>query len=150
MADLCAVGWHVCTSDAEVAARSPTGCEGATRPTDNPLFFATRQSTNGCAVCANGTSTGPECDSASCSEGCQQTALTSNDFFGCGNFGAEATCGPLNQFSENLCSGLASVGSPWSCDAATDADDNGLCEAYTVTKTGSKFGGVLCCRDLND
>lgn len=145
VADLCAVGWHVCASDAEVAARSPTGCEGATREGDKPLFFATRQSTNGCAVCANGTSTGPECDSESCTPGCAQTARTSNDFFGCGNFGAEATCGPLNRFSENLCSGLA--GSPWSCDAPTEADDNGLCEAYTAIKTGSKYGGVLCCRD---
>jgi len=74
-----------------------------------------------------------------------QTARTSNDFFGCGNFGSEATCGPLDRFSNDLCFGLA--GSPWSCDASTPADDNGLCEAYTVTKTGSRFGGVLCCRD---
>ncbi|QSQ19109.1 hypothetical protein JY651_27585 [Pyxidicoccus parkwayensis] len=146
MADLCAVGWHVCTGDADVAAHSPTGCDGATREGDKPLFFATRQSTNGCGVCANGTSTGPECDGASCSEGCMQTAVTSNDFYGCGNFGTEGACGPLNRFSDELCSGLPD--SPWSCDASTPADDNGLCEAYTVTKTGSKFGGVLCCRDL--
>jgi hypothetical protein len=145
VADLCAEGWHVCASDAEVASRSPTGCVGATRENDQPLFFATRQSTNGCAVCANGTSTGPECDSASCEAGCMQTARTSNDFFGCGNFGAEATCGPLDRFSHDLCSGLA--GSPWSCDAPTPADDNGLCEAYTAIKTGSRYGGVLCCRD---
>lgn len=145
VADLCAPGWHVCTSDAEVARRSPTGCEGVTKGTTQPLFFATRQSTNGCGLCANGTSTGPECNSAACVEGCLQTAFTSNDFFGCGNFGVEATCGPLNRFSDELCSGLA--GTPWSCNAPTEADDNGLCEAYTVTKTGSKYGGVLCCRD---
>lgn len=145
VADLCASGWHVCTSDAEVMSRSSTGCKGATKAGDQALFFATRQSTNGCGVCANGTSTGPECDSDSCTPGCLQTARTSNDFFGCGNFGTEATCGPLNRFSENLCSGLE--GSPWSCNAATTADDNGLCEAYTAIKTGSRFGGVLCCRD---
>lgn len=144
VADLCAEGWHVCSGDSDVLRSSATGCSGAARQTDPPLFFATRQSTNGCGVCANGTSTSPVCDGTTCSGGCLQTASISNDFFGCGNFGALAGCGPLNRFSHDLCSGL---GAPWSCDDPSPADNSGLCEAYTARKSDSSRGGVLCCRD---
>lgn len=148
VADLCAVGWHVCTGAADVARSSPTGCAGATGSDDGPLFFATRQSSTGCGQCATGTRTDAACDSASCTPGCLQTAATSNDFFGCGNIGSSPpadVCGPLDRFSQDLCSGLA--GSPWTCNLTTMADDNGLCEAYTVTKTDVSHGGVACCRD---
>jgi len=144
VADLCSAGWHVCATAQDIAAHSPTGCGGATAAGDPPLFFASRQSSNGCAICATGTRTDPDCNSASCTTGCAQTAKTSNDLFGCGNFGATGPlvdCGPIDRFSQNVCSGLP--GSPWSCL------DNGfgVCEAYVVTKSAPGFGGVLCCHD---
>jgi hypothetical protein len=137
--DLCADGWHVCRDAWDVADNSPTGCEGATTLGDAPLFFASRQTSTGCGVCATGTRV--DCDSMACAEDCAQTAATSNDFFGCGNFGATSPisgCGPLDRFSHDDCSGLA--GSPWTCESR-------YCEAYTVRKLGAPYGGVLCCRD---
>ena len=148
VADLCAVGWHVCTSAADVAGSSATGCDGAAGLEDPPMFFATRQTSNGCGVCATGSRTDADCNSAACTAGCLQTAATSNDVFGCGNFGATAPivdCGPLDRFSNNLCGALP--GSPWSCNLPATSDDSGLCEAYTVTKSDPSHGGVLCCRD---
>ena len=150
VADLCAPGWHVCASADEVAASSSTGCSGATGPNTPPLFFATRQTGTGCGRCATGTSTAASCTSSTCAAGCLQTAATSNDVFGCGNFGASAPlqeCGPLDRFSNNLCGALA--GSPWACNLPTSADNNGLCEAFALTKSGTSHGGVLCCRDPN-
>lgn len=147
VADLCAPGWHVCESADAVLQSSATGCSGATHQNDPPLFFATRQSSTGCGQCATGTSTAPTCSSSTCAAGCLQTDAISNDVFGCGNFGAASpiqSCGPLDRFSNNLCASLA--GSPWSCNLPTSADDNGLCEAYALTKSGVSHGGVLCCR----
>jgi hypothetical protein len=135
VADLCAVGSHVCAGAAEVAARSPTGCSNAALVPG--LFFATRQSGTGCAVCSLGTNTDPTtCTSASCAMGCLQTMATANDLFGCGSLGlADSNCGALTRTSGNLC---FSLGAPWSCQ-----DDIG--EALDVTKASSVGGGVLCC-----
>jgi hypothetical protein len=141
VADLCAAGWHVCTSSADVMSHSPTGCDGAA-PDSTSVFFATRQSSTGCGVCATGTAIGPQCTPASCNTGCAQTAAISNDVFGCGNIGStpSSACGPLNEFSQNECSSLPS---PWSCNDST----SGECEAYVVTKSSPAAGGVLCCSD---
>jgi hypothetical protein len=130
-----------------VAASSPTGCTGAA-PGAEPLFFATRQSSTGCGVAATGTNVDPvTCDPNTCAAGCAQTSRTSNDVFGCGNYGepisnwgptaVEAGL-PLNFFSHDSCSAL---GAPWSCSG------QGVCEAYVVTKSAADHGGVLCCRD---
>jgi hypothetical protein len=143
VADLCESGWHVCTSAADITAHSPSGCGGATQPNDPPLFFASRQSSNGCEQCATGSRTGSDCNSVSCTGGCAQTASTSNDVFGCGSLGLDTGfvgCGPIDRFSYNLCSAL---GNDWSCND----DGSGLCEAYAIVHTGPAFGGVLCCRD---
>lgn len=137
--DLCAQGWHVCTGTSDVSSHSPLGCQGVTQPQDPPLFFASRQASVGCGICATGTAT--DCDSTSCRTGCAQTPAVSNDFFGCGNFGSPSPsteCGPLDRFSGDNCAGLP--GSSWACSSSD-------CEAYTVIKTSSTFGGVLCCRD---
>jgi hypothetical protein len=149
VADLCAAGWHVCSTAADIASHSPTGCVGATQAGDPPLFFASRQSSNGCGVCATGTRTDADCNSASCTAGCAQTAATSNDVFGCGNLGDSSIggapltgCGPIDRFSNNVCSALGDTS--WSCN---DDGGNGLCEAYVVVHTSAEFGGVLCCRD---
>jgi hypothetical protein len=137
VADLCAVGSHVCTSPAEVAARSSTGCDGAAPGPG--LFFATRQSSNGCNQCALGTDLDPSvCNGATCQAGCAQTFLTANDLYGCGSLGDAVTmCSTLDQASGDQC---GSLGPPWSCP-----DD--IAEANVVTKAGSAGGGVLCCLD---
>ena len=148
VADLCAEGWHVCLGAKDVAGRSPNGCESATRADDPPLFFASRQSSNGCRTCATGTLTGLDCDSMACTSGCAQSGSTSNDVFGCGNFGDSdglrgpfVDCGPLDRTTYNECIALA--GSNWSC---TD-DDSGSCEAFVIVHVGADHGGVLCCHD---
>lgn len=142
--DLCEPGFHVCTSASDVAKHSPSGCDGATLAGDPPLFFVTRQSSNGCGMCATGSSTGPECDSKSCTLGCAETERTSNDVFGCGNVSAGVTlqgCDPLDSFTNNFCNDLN--GSTWSCAA----DPSGFCEAYVLSHLDGTFGGALCCRD---
>ena len=143
VADLCEAGWHVCNGAADVAGHSPSGCSGVTLSGDPSMFFVTRQSSNGCGDCATGPRLDSDCNSASCTTGCAETAHTSNDVFGCGNLGATTPivdCSPLDRFSNNLC---GDVGSNWAC---TD-DGTGLCEAYAIWHTGPAFGGVLCCRD---
>ncbi len=143
VADLCQAGWHVCTGAADVASHSLSGCNGATEGGDPPMFFVTRQSSNGCGDCATGTRTDPDCNSAACTLGCLQTARTSNDVFACGNLGATSPivqCGPIDRFSNNLC---GDVGSNWTCND----DGTGLCEAYTILHDGPAFGGAVCCRN---
>lgn len=143
VADLCADGWHVCSSASDILANSPTGCGGATVGSDPPLFFASRQTGTGCGACATGASVGAECNDASCAVGCVQTADTANDLFGCGNLGNTGyagpllDCGPIDRFSNDQCSGL---GAPWVCASS-------YCEAFVVTKSDPSAGGVLCCRD---
>ncbi len=144
VADLCQAGWHVCNGSNDVTARSKTGCQGATKNGDPQRFFVTRQSSNGCEQCATGARQGADCNSTACTTGCAPSAGTSNDVFGCGNFGVPVPvgpCAPLDRFTNNLCGGLPNSG--WSC---TD-DGSGLCEAYAIVHTQSTFGGAACCRD---
>ncbi len=138
--DLCAPGWHICRSAADVDAHSPDGCRGAA-DAEGSAFFATRQTGPGCGHCATGTD--PGCGRNDCRVGCAQTELTSNDIFGCGTLGdvpMAASCGTLDRFSNNLCSALRP---PWRCDG----DPDGLRESDLVVKPGPGAGGVLCCRD---
>ena len=116
VADLCALGWHVCESAADVAASSPDGCAGVGDTAG--LFFATRQSGPGDGECGDG----------------------ANDLFGCGTVGStnvKASCAPISRCSNNLCSSLSAE---WDCGegAYTEADE--------VIKTGPAGGGVLCCQ----
>lgn len=136
--DLCAQGFHVCRTADEITLRSPTGCAGAA-PGPN-LFFATRQGSTGCAICALGTNTDPtQCNGCSCGMDCATSATTANDVFGCGSIGDPVSnCGPLDRFSNNLCGAL---GAPWQCGS------DGCNEANNVTKSGPSRGGVLCCVD---
>lgn len=95
--DLCATSWHICATATEVAAKSSTGCTGATSASG--LFFASRQSGPGYMQCGQGT----------------------NDLFGCGTLGdaPDSSCTPLDRFSHDLCS---SLGSPWSCGSDGEAE----------------------------
>jgi hypothetical protein len=119
VADVCQLGWHVCASAVEVAAKSGgVGCAGAGISGMN-AFFAVRQSGSGGAMCGAGT----------------------NDLFGCGDVGIApdaVTCAPLDRFSNDLCIALPGT---WACGA------NSADEVNNVTKTSSEGGGVLCCRD---
>jgi hypothetical protein len=137
--DLCAPGFHVCRSAADVKAHSPTGCDNAAPSAG--LFFATGQSSTGCGTCALGNDVNPMvCNGCSCATDCAQTPLTANDLFGCGSIGTSATsCSVLDRTSSNLC---ADLGPPWSC-----GNGNGCAEASLVTKAASDGGGVLCCAD---
>lgn len=138
--DLCAPSWHVCRSAGEVSMRSRDGCMGAS---DAPpsTFYASRQTGPGCLQCSTGTASG--CTNNSCRADCAPAPDVSNDLFGCGNVGSvpQASCGPLNRSSNNLCSALPA---PWRCDEGANADVH---ESDVVRKTGSASGGVLCCRD---
>jgi hypothetical protein len=139
--DLCAPGWHVCTSAAEVAQDSPTGCDGSVLG-GAALFFATRQSGPGCGLCAMGSQSFPGCETCSCVADCLQTDATANDVFGCGSIGdTPGDCGVLDRFSNDGCDLL---GPPWSCG------NDGCNEANDVTKPSSEGGGVLCCLDMLD
>jgi hypothetical protein len=139
--DLCAEGFHVCRSAAEVRARARDGCAGAQ---DGPpeSFWATRQTGPGCLQCATGTA--PDCTNNDCRGDCASTSSTTNDIFGCGSLGSapQPSCGPLDRSGNNLCSALAP---PWRCDEPVSQAD--VRESEYVVKPGPDRGGVLCCRD---
>jgi hypothetical protein len=120
--DLCAVGWHVCATPAEVAASSFFGtCAGAVAD-GAAEFFTTRASGTG----------GYECNGGS------------NDLFGCGSTGYQpvaVSCAPLDRSSGNLCEAVAD----WNCGGGDGTNEAGL-----VTKPAPGSGGVLCCRDPSD
>jgi hypothetical protein len=118
--DLCAVGFHICSSSAEVSLDSSTGCTGAAVGTD-PVFFITAQSASGSRICV---------------------PIGVDDVFGCGTLGSRpvnnSNCAPLDRWSTNLCMALTA---PWDC--GTDQTS----EASHVVKRGASAGGVLCCHD---
>jgi hypothetical protein len=116
--DLCAKGWHICATSAEVSTKSGGSCSGITTTSD--LFFVTRQSGTGNMLCESS---------------------GSNDLFGCGTVGDapdSTTCAPLDRFSNNLC---ASLSTDWDCGGDVYR------EAENVRKAASAGGGVLCCKD---
>ncbi len=120
VADLCAVGWHVCDSIIDVATRSAT-CEGAVPPGSPEAFYATRQ-----------TAVGTAC----------MVAIGENNIHGCGTLGVaeDVTCAPLNRrLSHEVCGRAA----PWECGGERESS----VEASVVRKPGSARGGVLCCKD---
>lgn len=118
-ADLCADGWRVCDSLAEVAASSPGGCSG-----DLPAgtFYVAAVSGDGGDAC---------------------TADGTNDLFGCGTVGrtAEASCAPLTRGSGDECEDLSGE---WDCPGSFLVGSDS--EAEDVRKNGPGGGGALCCR----
>jgi hypothetical protein len=125
VADLCAVGWHVCAGATELDSLNVTcaqaGIPAATNAAASQVLYATRQ---------RGV-TGTVCNA--------NDMIRTNDVHGCGNVGLaeDRNCAPLNaQFSHTECDDL---GPPWSCPGA-------LTEGLTVVKSTSANGGVLCCK----
>jgi len=150
--DLCAAGWHVCSTWAEVAEKSPTGCAGAVPADAKPksLFFAIRQPSYNGSICG-------------------EWGDGFNDVFGCGNLGAglgpDKGCGPLDRVLASTQPDTCGFNEaepnlgPWECVGGVDSHLN---EGLHVTKAGcpntscsydgypvgsSDKGGVLCCRD---
>jgi hypothetical protein len=151
-ADLCAQGWHVCEGWKEVAAKSPTGCAGATPPgaPSKSHFFAIRQPSANNIVCGD-------------------WGDGFNDVFGCGNLGVglapDKGCGPLDRALASTQPDTCGFNEaqpplgPWECKGGAGSD---LKEGQFITKKGcpnkscqydgqpvgsGDKGGVLCCRD---
>lgn len=122
VADLCAIGWHVCRDASEVGRQSGSGCESAVVG-GPPRFFLVLAGASPQGICS------PD-----------RGAM--NDLHGCGNLGQpqSAACQPLSRrmtFADCQATGV------WACGA----EDDHLSEAAVVTKSGPAFGGALCCRD---
>ena len=118
--DLCAEGWAVCVSSAEVAMKAATGMCPASGPTG---MWATRQ--------------GGMAGNEECQDG------DPDDITGCGyalGLPAGLTCAPLNRVLHHpACTSAIN----WDCaDQATYVTT----EQEIVTKPGIGQGGVLCCR----
>jgi len=143
--DICAVGWHICTDYNDVNINTNNkGCVDAGAGVTGDYLWLSRQSSNGCAICALGTSVATNCNSVACTAGCLQTAAISNDVFGCGNYGGvPGNCAPFNRFSGNLCGSINSRG--WTC--TSPQDPIGYCESYDILHSNPSNGGVLCCKD---
>jgi hypothetical protein len=127
-ADLCAAGWHICASQAEVATKSSgAGCDTANQVSAGGVgFFATAQTGSGWTVCD-----------------AKQGSF--NDIFGCGTDGStnvDSTCAPLNRFTNDVCSGFNADANKygWNCGS------NRYHESNNITHGGTR-GGVLCCKD---
>jgi hypothetical protein len=124
VADLCAVGWHVCES-AHALSAVPGGCTDAVAPFgDKPVFFVTRQRATGLI--------------------CTASNPGSNNLYGCGNIGSDPdkSCDPLTRLMRD--SDCQSQ-SPWSC--ASGPIGTSQTEFEVVSKSGPNRGGVLCCAD---
>jgi hypothetical protein len=118
-ANLCAADWHICASDADVAAHLPAGQTCAAITTND--FFATNQGSEAGGVCST---------------------AGANDLFGCGQLGnaASPTCAPLDAASGNQCAAIESAG--WSCGGTP----GNTTERTSVVKPMLSGGGVLCCK----
>jgi hypothetical protein len=115
--DICAVGWHVCINEDEVAKKShdKDACNTVGDLPEN-VFFITRQSGPGWGIPSD---------------------KGTNDVFGCTNpmslWGGHLREGTLNAYSRNL-------GGNW--DGVGKGD-----EADKITSNDNDISGVLCCRD---
>lgn len=117
--DLCAVGWHVCKSAADVAVSS--GNAGCAADAVNG-FWLTRQAQTDGGSCAP-----PPVD---------------NNPSGCGSVGlaVSTSCAPLNRYMRYT---TCQAAPPWVCGTAAEA----LSEAAVIAKLGPAQGGVICCKD---
>jgi hypothetical protein len=131
VADLCAVGWHVCRDAADVAAHG--GEEACTNlqppePDGGELFiYVTRQRGGGDL---------PTCDP----DGSEDER--GDDVWGCGTLGLEAPdCRPLDRH-------LALEVEEGGCGELYQCGDDSLSEGRNVTKVVSAEGAAaLCCSD---
>lgn len=119
--DLCAAGWHLCSSAMEVSDAGIADCDSEELSMQwNGSFFATRQSGGGMDTCG---------------------VVGTNDVFGCGDIGFTmiSGCAPLNRSTGNGCGELDDP--PWNCNARLTS------EAEFLLKESPDQGGALCCRN---
>ena len=128
VADLSAVGWHVCRDASDVALHGGDGaCEriGAPVPDETGSYvYLTRQRGTG--------------EDAACApDGSEDSA---DDAWGCGTLGLEAAdCRPLDRH--------LSLGDGGGCGEPFECGDDPTAEGRNVTKREPTQGGVLCCSD---
>jgi hypothetical protein len=125
-ADLCAAGWHVCESAAEVTSRGGKCADAILPANGRKVFYATRQPGDDSCNSSGNSGAGPNGD---------------NLVHGCGNFALVSAfrCAPLNaSMHDDDCT----ANPPWRCNTS-----NNRTEISVVTKPGSALGGVLCCKD---
>ena len=128
VADLCAVGWHVCRTADEVAAHQGAAlCEHVQQ--EDAAIYITRQGST-------------EPDNERCSSEAQPGS--GDDVYGCGTLGLEsADCEPLDR---RLAIGMEGD-AEGSCPPPFNCGEDSASEGINITKTGPSGGGVLCCRD---
>ena len=123
VADLCALGWHVCVDQADVATRGGPAACGALAQASGVLYV-TRE--RGDPV----------------SGACGPAISGNNNVYGCGTLGGliplAAACMPFDHWLRVV---AGECPAPWDC--GTDPANEG----QNVIKTGLPGGGVLCCRD---
>ncbi|HEY3237587.1 MAG TPA: hypothetical protein VGJ84_22900 [Polyangiaceae bacterium] len=122
--DLCAMGWHVCTTPADVAGHTTNGAGCSALGNAAQGLFITRMSWD-------------------FNLGCEQT--DHNNLVGCAAggtldmSGSWTSCDPLNAgwtWHQCACASIAG----WCCSATS-----GSLEGDSVIKAGPDYGGVLCC-----
>lgn len=120
-ADLCSVGWHICTTAMDVAVSGIVAdCNAEQNFTTE--FFATAQP-----------SVGNEC----------MSTASSDQVVGCGVTGVNlplqtSMCAPLTHGSGGFCTQLSGDGA-WMCEQATNPITN-------IVKLQQADGGVMCCK----
>lgn len=130
VADLCAVGWHVCRDAADVATHGGDAACSQLKPPDpdggDSFLFLTRQ---------RGSGDLPACAPDGSAEG-------ADDAWGCGTLGLEATeCQPLDRH-------LSLDGDAGGCTTSSfSCGEDPRSEGQNVSKIDARGGGVLCCRD---
>ncbi len=134
VADLCAVGWHVCSSSQDVADSLAHGKNnGQCDDSVDNAFWITRQSQSASPL-SGGTGL----------YACASNAH--NNLVGCGPLGQQLQtnqgCGPLDRV---LNASTCGNGSAWECGGTGGTAT--LTEADVVVKRNLQNGGALCCRD---
>jgi hypothetical protein len=132
VADLCAVGWHVCRDSSEVALHGgDAACEELGPPSPDggeAVIYITGQRGVG--------------DAATCAP--EEDPEAADDVWGCGTLGLETTdCRPLDRH-------LALVDEGDGCGEPFECGDDPRAEGLNVTKREpAQGGGVLCCSDID-
>jgi hypothetical protein len=131
-ADLCAIGWHVCSGAMDVQNHDD-GSACTQLELVNDAIFVTRQRgapPNG--ICVSSAATGGDRPPP------PPPAVPVDDVFGCGSIGIMVgDCAPLAR----------KLSLPSDCPAPFDCGQSPDSEGNQVVKSRSDRGGVLCCRD---
>jgi hypothetical protein len=124
VADLCADGWHVCESIADLLAHGGQCADAVLPANGRPVFYATRQ------------------DGTCLTTDAGVHATDGGRVHGCGNFGDDdSACLPMGVV---LSAPLCAANGPWQCNSVIAT---GASPVTTVIKSAADRGGVLCCHN---